>query len=466
MSKNVYSIAAVHVSNIQRIHDIEIHPESDHYLFLIGGDNAAGKSSLMRAIEMALGGEKQIPLDPVRHGAESGMIHIKLRPSDGKSEPLEIERSITSDGKTTLVVRGEFGAALKAPQTALSNLIGARFLDPHEFIRLDAKSQRTKLLSLIDKDGTIAAIDASRQRAFDRRREVGRDLKKAAAQLSGLPVVEVPDPIDVAALMSEHREIGNVTKLVDDASRRCESARNAAASARRAVHEIETKIAEMKAKLETCEATMVNLENVEAKTVDEFNVIANDPLAGSVGAARRAEIEAKMRDANAHNDRVSTARNAIAQRATLAKSVAAHEGEVASLTTAIQECESQKSKLLAASALPVTGLDFDAECVRYNGVPFAQASSAESMRVALALAIAANSSLGDIMIRDGSLIDDAGLEAMRELAQSTGRRFWVERVGVRDPGALVISEGRVSGMMPPAIDPQPASPASPQLTLV
>lgn len=98
---------------------------------------------------------------------------------------------------------------------------------------------------------------------------------------------------------------------------------------------------------------------------------------------------------------------------------------------------------LEKAAMPVPGLGFDDDGVTYGGVPLDQASGAEQLRVSLAIAMACSPTLRDIWIKDGSLLDDDSLEALRQLASEKDYRVWVERVGDGDDGALIIEDGAV-----------------------
>jgi hypothetical protein len=112
-------------------------------------------------------------------------------------------------------------------------------------------------------------------------------------------------------------------------------------------------------------------------------------------------------------------------------------------TAALEKLEEQKLALLAKAALPVEGLGVASDGLTLNDVPFAQASAAERLRVALALAMAASPALDDVWIRDGALLDDDSLQLIADQATKAGKRCWVERVGDRDPGAIVIQDGSV-----------------------
>ena len=90
------------------------------------------------------------------------------------------------------------------------------------------------------------------------------------------------------------------------------------------------------------------------------------------------------------------------------------------------------------------GLGFDEDGVTYNGIPFAQASSAEQIRVSLAMAMALNPELKVLRIKDGSLLDGDAMEAIREQIVERDFQLWIERVGDADAGAVIIEDGEVA----------------------
>lgn len=117
---------------------------------------------------------------------------------------------------------------------------------------------------------------------------------------------------------------------------------------------------------------------------------------------------------------------------------------VAEIEARMADIDAQKAAGVAAAKMPVEGLSFDAEGITYNGVPFAQASSAEQLRVSTAMAMALNPDLRVIRITDGSLLDSHSMAMLQELASENDYQVWVEVVDETDdaPG-VVIEDGRV-----------------------
>ena len=52
--------------------------------------------------------------------------------------------------------------------------------------------------------------------------------------------------------------------------------------------------------------------------------------------------------------------------------------------------------------------------------------------------------LADIWVRDGAVLDDESLAVLEQQAAASGHTIWVERVGSRDPGVIVIHDGQVA----------------------
>ncbi len=164
----------------------------------------------------------------------------------------------------------------------------------------------------------------------------------------------------------------------------------------------------------------------------------------SDGQDARDKIDAELAGATDHNRAIAHAEAQNARRVEAAAAVAKHEAETKELTGNLAKIEERKAAILAAAKLPVEGLAIGEESILFNGVAFGQASGSEKLRVSLALALAASPDLDDVWIRDAALLDDDSLDLVAKQAAAAGRRVWLERVGTRDPGAIVISDGQVA----------------------
>lgn len=393
-------IIELSAENIKRLRAVDITP--DAHLQVIAGRNAAGKSSVLDAIWLALGGgaASKSTSKPIRDGETSARVRLDLG-------DLVVTRTWTGD-KTTLTVTSKEGAKFSSPQKMLDDLIGRLSFDPLEFTRLSARDQVAALLDLVDLDIDIEAIASERQAAYDRRTEIGRQ---------GKALGEIPAKVDAPAQeVSASDLIGKIREaqqLADDQDNETNELRIA-----------EEKVAALKAEIEAwAPVTEMRAAKVKAhKPVP--NVEALESSLQSVEETNRAVR------ANAES------------RAKQAQHTALYE-QYATLSDQISAIDHTKAKALAAAKFPVDGLGFDDDGVTYQGVPFSQASSAEQIRVSLAMAMALNPKLRVIRILDGSLLDADNLALIGEMAAEHDYQVWLEKVGDGDGIGVVIEDGSV-----------------------
>lgn len=434
-------ITAIEITDYKRVRKVAIIPAADRHVVLVGGKNGHGKSSTLDALTAAFGGAKQLATDPVRHGASEASIFVEL---DGGK--LTIDRIIHPDGKTSLEVRDADGA-VRSPQAVLDKLVGARFLDPLSFLQLAAKEQRAQLMRLIPDAERIATLDEKRGKAFERRTEIGRDLKRAEGELARLPDITPGKPIDVAALSDELRMLADKQRAGDGlghAHREAEA--TAAAAVDREGRSLE-KIADLERHLESERIRLAAAQRDREELVARAGV-AKQKLDAAVAewqmlAPRRDELEKQLATAAEHNRTIGAAEAQAQRRTEAAAAIDKLGADQNACTEAIATIDERKASILAAAKLPVDSLTIGDDGILLNGIAFSQASDAERWRVALALAIAASPGLNDVWIRDGALLDDDSLELVAKHAAAAGKRVWIERVGTKDPGAIVIQDGQV-----------------------
>lgn len=444
-------ISTVEIRDYKRVREIIITPAADKHLVLLGGKNAQGKSSTIDAITTALEGGKVAP-DTVRRGAERATIYIELEGKDG--EKLAVERTIVGD-KATLTLRNEDGP-VRSPQKMLDELIAARFLDPLAFLRLAPKDQRAMLMKVIPDAERIAKLDTKRAGAFDRRTEIGRELEKARGDFARIPEVgEVGTRIDAGEitveqdrLVAEQRENDRVRAETEERSRNVRDLQATADRTRRTIAELDQQIVELQKRLDQQRSLL--------KTDEECIASAKAKLAASDEAIemintrdneiglRLAELKATIRNADDHNRQVYERTAIVKRRDEASAAIAKLEADREACTEAIGKCDERKVELLAKAPLPVPGLAFTDEGITLNGVALAQASGAEKMRVALALAIAAAPELDDVWVKDAAILDDDSIALVEQLARAAKKRVWLEIVGNRGEGTIEIRDGEVA----------------------
>ena len=138
--------------NVKRLHAVDITPQGN--VVEITGKNGQGKSSVLDAIAMALGGGAEMPTLPIRKGEAKAKIVLDLG-------DLKVTRTVTESG-STLIVETPEGARFQSPQTILDKLTGKITFDPLAFIRLKRDEQGKILRDLVGLDFTQADYDRRR----------------------------------------------------------------------------------------------------------------------------------------------------------------------------------------------------------------------------------------------------------------------------------------------------------------
>lgn len=391
--------------NVKRLRAVEITP--DGTLQVVGGRNAQGKSSVLDAIWLALGGSKagRETQRPIRDGESRAEVTLDLG-------DLRVTRTWTQRG-TQLKVTSADGAVYSSPQSMLDGLVGQLSFDPLAFTRLSAREQREALLNLVQLDVDVDALDAERARLYEERTRVGQEGKALGDAVvdESLPAVEVSVSELLANLDAAQKHNAAIDKMEGELDDLTEDVASAETRLRMAQQELEQARQELAA--------------LQAREIPA-----------------RVDVEALRTQLGESDERNKAIRANNAEREKTARKDALRHEYVA-LTGQITALDERKQKALENATFPVEGLGFDKDGVTYNGVPFSQASSAEQIRVSLAMAMALNPRLRVLRIMDGSLLDDEAMQLIREQVAERDFQLWIERVGNADEGAVIIEDGQV-----------------------
>ena len=401
-------IIALEAENVKKLRYVWLEP--DGTLQVIGGRNAQGKSSVLDAVWLALGGgdaSRNIGR-PVRDGETTAKVMLDLG-------DIIVTRTWDTKGSKLKVTRSDH-TEIKAPQGILDALVGKLSFDPLEFTRMNARAQRDTLLGLIDLPIDLDALDTARQQAFDERTQIGRDEKA----LGEIPKVEKGAPTEEASpseLIAKIREIEAANYQITQTAAYHESAVERAKSLKETIAQLTADLAQQEQ--------------------DVTRLAAEVATAGNPKST--AELEAQLADLETHNVTARANSTALAKAAEAKALRKAYDTK----TMEIQKIDADKAAALATAVMPVPGLGITSEGLTYQGVPLSQASSAEQIRVSLAMGMALNPRLKMLMIHDGSLLDTDSMTAIHTQATEHGYQILVERVGDGDEGAIILEDGEI-----------------------
>lgn len=406
-------IIKLEAENIKRLQAVTIEPNGN--MIVIGGANGAGKSSVLDCIEMALGGKKHICDVPLRRDTQKGYIVVE-------TDKYIVKRVFTEHG-TTLEVTSPEGYLVKSPQELLNSLFGDLSFDPLAFTKLDPKPQAAMLMRLLGLN--FDALDGEYGAVELKRRDIGRDGESVKARLAVMPEVTAPAEMVVVADLLRQIEEGRKTNEMN--------------------LRIKASVASWERSVEEQAALIVSLQEQLKAAIEELGSLKNGLAEEKKRAEACVDVDVEPLVQQAQEAETTNARfRAAEQRKELAEQYQGLSAQYKALTERLREIEAEKSAAIAAAEFPVPGVSFSSDGVLVNGIPFDQASSAEQLKIAVAMGLSANPELKIALIRDGSLLDEASLAAVAEMAAKYDAQVLLERVGDGAEVSVVISDGLVS----------------------
>lgn len=414
-------IISLTVENIKKIKAVTIRPHGD--FVEITGRNGQGKSTVLDAIWWALKGKDNIQAAPIRNGEKSGKITLELQ--DYLVERTFRRNELGDDYTTKITVTTKDKARMSSPQAVLDGFTGMLGFDPLAFMRQTPKEQYDTLRGLCRLEVDVEELDRKYKELFAQRTEINRDVKVCQARLSNM---QIPDNapterVDVAVLVDKVNEINAANSAVQQKQRMRQTL--LADNVRR-----DDETARLKARLAEIERE-TEQANGQIKAITEY-------LQGH-----------KIQDASAYSEKIKQAEqiNSIMDlrdnRALEEKALRTSQKTADDLTAQMQGLQERKRAAIESAKLPVTGLEFGEGELLLNGVPLAQLSAAEQLKLSMDIAMAENPKLRVILLKDASLLDAQSMDYIRRRAEAEGYQIWAERVASDGAVGFVIEDGEL-----------------------
>ena len=395
-------IISLNAENIKRLKAIKLEISKDQKVITVSGANGQGKTSLLDSIFYALGGKSAIPEKPLREGTDKGFVEVDL-------EDMKVIRSFTKKGSTLKIIAKD-GAKYTNPQAVLNGLLGKLSFDPLEFAKLDAKAQRKSLMDMLGL--STDELDTERKALYDRRTDVNRDLNRLRTTLESIPEPEgdVPKDFLVVSEIIKRLEDANQIKISHEENmRKRKIASDEVLRLKEHITQLQKDISEIDSKESGYEEPDMEGMKSELNQAEEKN--------------------SKIR--------ITKRRGEIISEGIICKEA------VEKIETRMGEIDASKASMLKDAIMPIEGLNVTDECVTFNDIPFEQLSSAEQLKISVAIAMAMNPDIRVIRIMDGSLLDSTNMKAIEDLAKDKDYQVWVEVVSDEEEMGIVIENGEV-----------------------
>lgn len=392
-------IIALEAENVKHLQVVNIKPDGS--LIVIGGDNAQGKTCVLDSIEYALNGASAIPPKPIRTGQKKARVVLDMG-------DIIVTRTFTENG-TNLTVKNKDGATFASPQAMLDKLVGELTFDPLAFSKMDAKRQAEVLKQLVGLN--FDEVNALHKRLFSERTGVNRLGKETKAKLSSVTKHDgVPDKeVSIKGLGAKYAEaLEHNQQTMRD--------RNSLSSEIASLRQLEQRVVSLKKSVKQKKKVLEGVEEVDAKA-----------------------IHAQMSDAEGINSKVRENKTYDAINLELVEL----RKQSGSLSTRMAKIDSDKADALAKAKFPIKGLGIDDDGVTFEDLPFVQCSSAQRIRISVAMGLAMNPKLRVLLIREGSLLDTKSLAMVAKMAEKADAQIWLERVSKGSECQVIIENGEV-----------------------
>lgn len=404
-------IIELKTSNIKRLKAIELQIDENQNMVMITGKNGQGKSSVLDSIWYALGGKRAAQDKPIRDGQEKGEIELTMKSDKGT---YVVKRTFTEKGSYLSVTNAD-GAKYGNPQEFLDFIVGNLSFDPLEFSRMDSKKQVAELTKIVGLD--FSELEAKKKQLTEDRLIVGRE-QKALPQYSEDEIVVSEsingEEISIAELSAKLEQETNKNNQYLRALEQRREKSKLIESHRMAIEEYQKNILDLEKEIEE----LSKVENTSEKL---------DDLRASIALAD--DTNKKIRKANEITENLNK--------------IKVKKDEYDKLTGEIIAIDNEKKKLLSEAKMPIEGLSWEEDKVLYNGIPYDQISSAEQLKVSMAIAMATNPKLRMIQIRDGSLLDKDNLKVIGEMTKGQDFQAWVEKVDESGKVGIVVDDGEI-----------------------
>lgn len=408
-------IISFELENVKRVALVRMAP-NESGLTVIGGKNAAGKTSVLDGIVYALGGEKYRPGNLQRtDGLAPARIRIEL------SGGIVVERK----GKNA-ALKVTDATGKRAGQALLNDFIEELALNLPKFLAMRDEDKAEVLLRTLGIGEKLRALDVREKAAYDKRHDFGvivDQKRKYAAEMK--EYADVPDvPVSAAEIIAESQAI--LGRNQERQRRRREASARHDAMVRE-----EADIQRLKAQIAEKEAHLKALHDEDV--LDSASVITPDEST--------AELERKIADIDGINAKV----RANLDKARAIADAEEYERKLALLTDALEAVRRERRDLLSGAKMPLADLTVGKSeqgrpVLLYRNQPWDCMSTMERYRVAAAIVRKLKPECGFVLLDGLEAFDADQTAAFDAWLKAEDLQAICTRVGT-DDCSIVIEDG-------------------------
>jgi len=408
-------VEKLEINNVMVIEEVNIQPKEE--VVFIAGANKAGKTSVIKSLEIALCGRKSMTglTKIVRDGEKEANILADFG-------DIIIKTHFTEDGREALKVLKKDGTEIRRPREVVDAMRN-KMLKPYDFKNMRPKEQKELLISSLNLDIDINKLEMDRQEIYELRTVKGRDRDNAKAHLEKMEPPESWENMPISEI--------NVGRLVDELDKikdhniKVEHKKEFVIIRNENIEQYEEEIKELQEKIKEETAKKIEAENwlKENKPIDETKT--------------RSEID-KVEEKNIR------IRECIKYKE-LYKTVEDLNAEYDGFTKKITDIDKQKTEALSKAKMPIPGLEIYEDGLGINGIPFAQIAESDQLKAAIGISmgIEPQPQIKVLIIENGRDLDNDSWVEVRKMAKENGYQIWTQYVDESGEIGFVIKEGKI-----------------------
>jgi energy-coupling factor transporter ATP-binding protein EcfA2 len=440
MAEKVLKAVGLQAQNTMRLRAVSLTFDPAQNIYVIGGENAQGKSTVLNVIAMLLGGRRLDPPQVVRVGEEEAVAELPL--DDG-----HVIRGRWKPGAPGQIeVLSPDGVPLKAPQSWLNERISKHTFDPVAFESMKEDAQVAEVTRALGLD--FSELDKEYEEKFSARTVVGRERDRATARLSALPKLQDVAPIDTSSLLKkqeelleQQRERNALASAARETAVKRDSLKQEGQTVKSALEQMETELTALQQRIANARLQRQGLEDRWKKAAEDARKAQTLAEQAPDPDMELTMLRSQLEEAEKNTEAALKAR----ERVVVAAELKASDDEYKALTKRLDLIEIEKAKALKEANFPVPGLSFSGSRLLLNSLPFSQASQAERLRVSVALGLLSKPEIRILLVREGSRLDKKSLKLLAEIAAEYDAQVFLEVVGSERSGPMiVIEDGAVS----------------------